>query len=69
LAVRTAGLGLECPSTATTPRGKHRIIVAAIKYDEFEGIRVAPGVYTTPDEIDRFCEAIEGVLEKGVPTA
>lgn len=49
--------------------GKHRIIVAAIKHDEFEGIRVAPSVYTTPDEIDRFCEAIEGVLEKGLPTA
>ena len=48
---------------------KHRIIVAAIKHDEFEGIRVAPSVYTTPDEIDQFCEAIEAVLEKGLPTA
>jgi selenocysteine lyase/cysteine desulfurase len=48
---------------------KHRIIVAAIKHDEFEGIRVAPSVYTTLDEIDQFCEAIEAVLEKGLPTA
>jgi len=48
---------------------KHRIIVAAIKHDEFEGIRVAPSVYTTPDEIDQFCETIEAVLEKGLPTA
>lgn len=48
---------------------KHRIIVAAIKHDEFEGIRVAPSVYTTPDEIDQFCEVIEAVLEKGLPTA
>jgi selenocysteine lyase/cysteine desulfurase len=47
---------------------KHRIIVAAIKHEEFEGIRVAPSVYTTPGEIDRFCEAVEGVLEKGLST-
>jgi isopenicillin-N epimerase len=48
---------------------KHRIIVAAIKHPEFEGIRVAPSVYTTPDEIDLFCEVVEGVIEKGLPTA
>ncbi|HVN33266.1 MAG TPA: aminotransferase class V-fold PLP-dependent enzyme [Thermoanaerobaculaceae bacterium] len=47
---------------------KHRIIVAAIKHEEFEGIRVAPSVYTTPGEIDRFCEVVEGVLEKGLAT-
>ncbi len=61
--------GVDSGKLADHLWGRHRIIVAAIKHDEFEGIRVAPSVYTTPDEIDRFCEAIEGALEKGLPTA
>jgi len=61
--------GVDSGKLADHLWGRHRIIVAAIKHDEFEGIRVAPSVYTTPDEIDRFGEAIEGVLEKGLPTA
>lgn len=48
---------------------KCRIIVAPIKHAEFEGIRVAPSVYTTPEEIDRFCEVMETVAAKGLPAA
>jgi isopenicillin-N epimerase len=47
---------------------KHRILVTAIKHEEFEGIRVTPSVYTLPAEIDRFCEAMETVVAKGLPT-
>jgi selenocysteine lyase/cysteine desulfurase len=47
---------------------EHRIITTAIKHDEFEGIRVSPSVYTTPDELDRFCDAVETVIKDGVPT-
>lgn len=46
---------------------KHRIIVTTIKHDEFEGIRVTPNVYTTLEEIDRFCDAMETVIKKGLP--
>lgn len=46
---------------------KHRILVVAITHDEFEGIRVTPSVYTTLEEVDRFCEAVERVIEKGLP--
>jgi isopenicillin-N epimerase len=60
--------GVDSGGLADYLWAKHRIIVAAIKHDEFEGIRVAPSVYTTLDEIDRFCEVMEGVLEKGLPT-
>ena len=48
---------------------KHRIIAVAIKHDEFEGLRVSPSVYTTLDELDRFCEVLEIVIEKGLPAA
>ena len=33
---------------------------------QFEGIRVTPNVYTTPDEIDIFVDAMKQVLAKGV---
>ena len=43
---------------------KHRIIVIPIKHAEFQGIRVSPNVYTTLEEIDRFCEVMEGIIKK-----
>jgi selenocysteine lyase/cysteine desulfurase len=46
---------------------KHKILTTAIKHDEFEGVRVSPNVYSTTEEVDRFCEAVEGVLRDGLP--
>jgi len=46
---------------------KYKIIVVPIKHAEFEGIRVTPNVYTLVEEIDRFCDAIEDVIKKGLP--
>jgi isopenicillin-N epimerase len=45
---------------------KDRIIVTPIVHEEFQGIRVAPNVYTTIGEIDEFCVAMEKVIQKGV---
>jgi selenocysteine lyase/cysteine desulfurase len=45
-----------------------RIFVTPIKHEEFQGIRVTPNVYTTIGEIDAFADAVERVLEKGLPT-
>ena len=48
---------------------EHRIIVVAIKHEEFQGIRVSPSVYTTLEEVDRFAEAMESIARLGdVPT-
>lgn len=47
---------------------KHHIIVTPIKHPEFEGIRVSPSVYTTLEELDRFCEIMEHVADHGLPT-
>ncbi len=44
-----------------------RIIVVPIKHPEFEGLRVTPCVYTTPDEVDQFAEAMEQVIARGLP--
>ncbi len=45
----------------------HRIIVTPIKHEDFQGVRVTPNVYTTLEEIDRFCDAMETVIKKGLP--
>lgn len=45
---------------------EHQIIVTPIGHDEFQGIRVSPSVYTTPEEIDRFVSAMEYVIREGL---
>jgi selenocysteine lyase/cysteine desulfurase len=44
-------------STASSP--------GPTKWGGVEGIRVTPNVYTTLDEIDRFVEAMRGILARG----
>lgn len=46
---------------------KRGILTTAIKHDEFQGVRVTPSVYTTLDELDRFCEAVERAIANGLP--
>ncbi|MFQ5709135.1 MAG: aminotransferase class V-fold PLP-dependent enzyme [bacterium] len=46
---------------------KYRIIVTGIKHPEFQGIRVTPNVYSTLEGIDRFSDAMESVIKKGLP--
>lgn len=45
---------------------RYRIIVTPIVHEEFRGIRVTPNVYTTLNEIDMFCEAVERVIRSGL---
>jgi selenocysteine lyase/cysteine desulfurase len=46
---------------------KHRILVVAIKHEEFEGLRVTPSVYSTLEEVDRFCGVMEKAIREGLP--
>lgn len=46
---------------------KHRIIAVTIDHPAVKGVRVTPNVYTTLEEIDMFCEAVETVLANGLP--
>jgi isopenicillin-N epimerase len=59
--------GMACDDIAKFLRKKHKILVTPIKHDEFEGIRITPSVYTTLEEIDRFCDAMERVVREGLP--
>src|SRR5436189_894724 len=47
---------------------KHHIFTVPIVHDEFQGIRITPNVYTTLGELDRFCEQMELIAKKGLPS-
>ncbi len=47
---------------------KRRIVVTPITHEHIDGIRVTPNTYTTLREIDLFCEAIQGVIQEGLPS-
>ncbi|MDZ7272272.1 MAG: aminotransferase class V-fold PLP-dependent enzyme [candidate division KSB1 bacterium] len=59
--------GIDSGALAQHLWDRHRILVSAIKHPEFEGIRVSPHIYTTLEELDRFCDAVEKVIKHGLP--
>ncbi len=61
--------GVDSAKLAEHLWDKHHIVTTAIKHDEFEGLRVTASVYTTMEELDRFCSAVERVVTHGLPPA
>src|SRR5262245_15216768 len=47
---------------------QYRIITTSIKHPEFQGVRVTPNIYSTLREVDIFAEAMERVIQKGLPS-
>ncbi len=47
---------------------KHRIFTTPIVHEEFQGIRITPNLYTTLGELNRFCEVMETIARKGLPS-
>jgi selenocysteine lyase/cysteine desulfurase len=47
----------------------HRIFTTPIIHEEFQGLRITPNLYTTLDELDRFCRIMETIARKGLPAA
>jgi isopenicillin-N epimerase len=45
---------------------KHRIVTTPIVHPEFKGIRITPSIYTTPDELDTFVEAVKVAIKRGI---
>jgi len=60
-------VGVEPPALYSHLMNKHKIFTTAIVHDEFKGIRVTPNVYTTLNELDRFCEVMRDAARKGLP--
>ncbi len=61
-------VGVEPPALQSYLMNKHKMFTVAIMHDEFKGLRVTPNVYTAPFELDRFCEVMETVARKGLPS-
>jgi isopenicillin-N epimerase len=57
--------GIDVQKAYETLWSKHRIITAAIKHAEYQGLRVTPNIYTTLQEVDMFGDAIEDLLKNG----
>src|SRR6267378_1002894 len=47
---------------------KHHIFTVPIMHEEFQGIRITPKVYTTLNELDRFCDQMELIARHGLPS-
>lgn len=62
--------GLDMLKLKTHLWNEHRIYTTYIGPPlplETEGLRITPSVYTTLDDLDRFCSAVEDVLQRGLP--
>ena len=59
--------GIEPAALGNWLWSEHRIIVTPIGHEECPGLRISPSVYTTPEELDRFCDAVEHALRHGIP--
>ena len=47
---------------------QHHIFTTPIVHEEFTGLRITPNVYTTLNELNRFCDVMEQIAQKGLPT-
>ena len=59
--------GLEPAALGNWLWSEHRIIVTPIGHEECPGLRISPSVYTTPEELDRFSDAVETAIRHGIP--
>jgi selenocysteine lyase/cysteine desulfurase len=59
--------GLEPAQVASWLWSEHKIIVTPINHPDVTGLRVSPSVYTTLEELDRFIDAMEYVIRRGLP--
>ena len=59
--------GVEPGALAAHLMAAHKIFTTPIVHPEFRGLRVTPNVYTTLNELDRFCEVMRTLARKGLP--
>ena len=46
---------------------ERKVYTVAITHARFQGLRISPSVYTSPQELDLFCEAVEHAMTHGLP--
>jgi isopenicillin-N epimerase len=45
-----------------------KIFTVPIVHEEFQGLRITPNLYTTLQELDRFCDEMEKIVKNGLPS-
>jgi isopenicillin-N epimerase len=58
--------GIEVPKMVAHLWDKHRIITTPIVHAEFNGLRITPNVYTTPEEVDVFGDVVLAAMKSGL---
>jgi selenocysteine lyase/cysteine desulfurase len=58
--------GLETDKLGGWLWSKHRIRTTPIMHAEFNGLRITPSIYTTPDEIDLFVDRVKLAIRQGI---
>lgn len=46
---------------------EQRLLVTAVRHKDLKGIRISPGLHTTLDELDRFCNVMTTIAKRGLP--
>jgi len=59
--------GVEPGALGSHLMSAHKIFTTPIVHEEFRGLRITPNLYTTPKELDRFCDVMEQIARKGFP--
>jgi isopenicillin-N epimerase len=60
--------GIEPRPLAEYLMKTHKIFTTPIIHEEFRGLRITPNVYTTVQELDRFCGVMETIARRGLQT-
>jgi selenocysteine lyase/cysteine desulfurase len=60
-------VGIDPAALTNYLMSQHKIFTTPILHDEFKGIRITPSVYTTLQELDRFCDVMITISKKGLP--
>ncbi|NUN71411.1 MAG: aminotransferase class V-fold PLP-dependent enzyme [Bacteroidetes bacterium] len=67
-AIANVGItGVPPVDLAVHLHSKYRIITTPIDHEEFKGLRITPNLYTLTGELDRFCDIMTRIAEKGLP--
>ena len=60
-------VGIDPAAIGAYLMDKHKIFTTPIIHDEFKGIRITPSLYTTLQELDRFCDVMASIAKQGLP--
>jgi isopenicillin-N epimerase len=60
--------GIETSQLQSWLWKEHKLLTVAINHEQFNGLRISPSVYSTMEEIERFCESMEHAITHGLPT-